>query len=221
MQCIQDLLNLVQDYWFLSICVGFLSVFVESFIPMLPLVAIVTANAALFGMLNGLLISWFGSVIGTICLFLLILKISEHSKLLKKVKSEKVKNAILWIDQKGFKLLFIAYACPFLPACVITIASGLSKRNIATFISAVVSGKFIMFLVVSYIGQDIYGFITNPIKIIIFCLITFLAWKLGNKLNRDLDYIKNNRHLSSENKSISQNENVELCAKYIKLNKKL
>ncbi|MEI3233435.1 MAG: hypothetical protein V8S33_03210 [Intestinibacter bartlettii] len=53
MQYLQALQNLVQDYLLLSICVGFFSSFIESFIPMLPLVAIVTANAALFGMVKG------------------------------------------------------------------------------------------------------------------------------------------------------------------------
>lgn len=217
MEYIQALLDLVQDYWLLSICVGFFSAFVESFLPMLPLVAIVTANAALFGMLNGFLISWIGSVAGTICLFLIVLKIGQNSKLLEKIKSEKVKKAILWINQRGFKLLFIAYACPFLPACVITIASGISKRNITTFISAVLSGKFIMFLVVSYIGQDIYGFITSPVKIAIFCLVVFLAWTLGNKLNRELDYIEEKRHHKDE----EDDSNDEEYKEYIEVSKKI
>ena len=47
MEYIQALQNLVQDYWVLSLCVGFFSTFIESFIPMLPLVALITANAAL------------------------------------------------------------------------------------------------------------------------------------------------------------------------------
>ena len=210
MEYIQSLLNLVQDYWILSLCVGFLSAFVESFVPMLPLVAIVTANAALFGMAKGLLISWIGSVAGTICLFLIVSKIGESNKLLERIKNEKVKKAILWIDERGFKLLFIAYACPFLPACVITIAAAISKRNITTFTSAVLSGKFIMFLVISYIGQDIYSFITNPVKIIGFCLIVFLAWKLGNKLNKDLDYIEEQRHIKTEENDLNDDEYIEM-----------
>ena len=177
---------------------------------MLPLVAIVTANAALFGMVKGFLISWLGSVTGTICLFLLVSKIGENSKLLEKIKNEKIKKAILWVDKKGFKLLFIAYACPFLPACVIMIKilrsiPAITKRDKTTFMSAVLSGKFIMFLVVSYIGQDIYGFITSPIKIIGFCVVVFLAWVLGNKLNKDLEYIEERVH-NKENKD-EENQN--------------
>ena len=170
----------------MSIAVGLISAFVESFLPILPLVAIVTANAALFGMIPGFVISWLGSVSGTICLFWAVKKLS-YGKFVKFLKNEKVEKAIDWVEEKGFKLLFLAYACPFLPACVITISQGLSKRDSADFISAVVAGKLVMFFIISYIGKDIIGFITSPIKVLTLALITFIAWKIGNKLNKDLE----------------------------------
>lgn len=186
MEFIQSIYNIVNDYWILSIAVGLVSAFVESFLPILPLVAIVTANAALFGMIPGFVISWLGSVSGTICLFWAVKKLS-YGKFVKFLKNEKVEKAIDWVEEKGFKLLFLAYACPFLPACVITISQGLSKRDSADFISAVVAGKLVMFFIISYIGKDIIGFITSPIKVLTLALITFIAWKIGNKLNKDLE----------------------------------
>ena len=186
MEFIQSIYNIVNDYWILSIAVGLISAFVESFLPILPLVAIVTANAALFGMIPGFIISWLGSVLGTICLFWAVKKLSD-GKFVKFLTNEKVEKAIDWVEEKGFKLLFLAYACPFLPACVITISQGLSKRDLADFISAVVAGKLVMFFIISYIGKDIIGFITSPIKVLTLALITFVAWKIGNKLNKDLE----------------------------------
>ena len=186
MEFIQSMYNIVNDYWILSIAVGLASAFVESFLPILPLVAIVTANAALFGMIPGFIISWLGSVLGTICLFWAVKKLSD-GKFVKFLTNEKVEKAIDWVEEKGFKLLFLAYACPFLPACVITISQGLSKRDLADFISAVVAGKLVMFFIISYIGKDIIGFITSPIKVLTLALITFIAWKIGNKLNKDLE----------------------------------
>lgn len=192
MEYIQNIYDIVNNYWLLSIVVGLTSVFIESFLPMLPLVAIVTANAALFGMSLGLIISWIGSTSGTICLFLLVKKIS-NKKFIKILKNEKVEKAIGWMEEKGFKLLFLAYACPFLPACVVTISQGLAKRNTTDFISAVVAGKLVMFFIVSYIGKDIMGFITSPFKVITLVLITLLAWKIGKKLNKDLDNFEKKR----------------------------
>ena len=183
---IQKIYVLVNDYWILSVIVGMTSVFIESFLPFLPLVALVTANAALFGMIPGLVISWIGSSAGTICLFFIVKKIS-NKRFRKFLTNEMVEKAVDWVESKGLKLLFLAYACPFLPACVVTISQGLAKRDMAEFISAVISGKLVMFFIVSYIGKDIFGFITNPFKVSALVLITFIAWKIGNKLNKDLD----------------------------------
>ncbi|MGL4913012.1 MAG: TVP38/TMEM64 family protein [Romboutsia sp.] len=192
MEHIQNIYNLVNHYWLLSILVGMASVFIESFLPVLTLIELVTANAALFGMYPGLIISWIGSVSGTVCLFFIIKKIS-HLKIIEKLRNEKVEKAIHWIEDRGFKLLFFAYACPFLPACLITISQGLSNRKTSEFISAVFGGKLIMFFVVSYIGKDIIGFITNPLKVLLFAVVVFIAWKIGNKLNEDLDNFEGKR----------------------------
>ena len=48
------------------------------------------------------------------------------------------------------------------------------------------SGKFVMFLVVSYPASDVVGFIKNPIKVVVFLLLVFLAWKVGSRVNTKL-----------------------------------
>ena len=187
MEYIQRLFNLAQDYWFLTMIVGLFSTFIESFLPVLPLVAIVTINAAVFGLGMGLIISWIGSGLGTLALFLIVSKFSDN-KLINKYRNGKTKKIVEKISRKGFKLLFIAYACPFIPACLVTISSALCKSEFKHFATAMLSGKFIMFVVVSYIGSDIIGFITSPTKIIVFALILLLAWLIGNKINSSLEH---------------------------------
>lgn len=187
MEYIQGLFNLAQDYWILTMFVGLFSTFIESFLPVLPLVAIVTINAAVFGMGIGLIISWIGSGLGTIAVFLVVSKLSD-SKLLNKYKNDKTRKIIEKVRSKGFKLLFIAYSCPFIPTCLVTIASAICKSKFKHFVTAMLSGKFIMFIVISYIGSDIKGFITSPIKIILFILMVLIAWKIGNKVNTSLEH---------------------------------
>ncbi len=186
MEHIQALFNLVNDYLFLTMLVGLFSTFIESFLPVLPLVAIVTINAAVFGMGMGLIISWIGSSLGTIAVFFIVSKFND-SKLINKYKNEKIEKIITKVRNKGFKLLFIAYSCPFIPTCLVTLASAICKYEFKYFATAMLSGKFIMFIVVSYIGSDIKGFITSPIKILTFIIVVFLAWKIGNRVNLSLD----------------------------------
>lgn len=175
MQYIQELLDLTQNYWVLATIIGLLSAFIESFIPALPLVAIVTANAAIQGLLLGCLLSWIGSGLGTTSLFLLISRFTD-SRLFNKLRNSKTERAISWMDKQGFKLLFIAYACPFMPGCLVTVASAFCKKDIKDFVPAMLAGKFVMFIVISYVASDIEGFITSPLKIASFILLVFLSW---------------------------------------------
>ena len=85
MEYIQNLYYMVQDYWILTMLIGLMSCFVESFIPALPLIGIVTGNAMFFGFLNGMILSWIGSGLGTILLFLLL---------------KSLKTAYIWKDLK-------------------------------------------------------------------------------------------------------------------------
>ena len=88
MEHIKWLFNLAQDYWFLTMVVGLFSTFLESLLPVLPLVAIVTINAAVFGMGMGLIISWIGSGFGTVVMFLIARKFSD-SKFINKYRNKK------------------------------------------------------------------------------------------------------------------------------------
>ena len=189
MEYIQNLYYMVPDYWILTMLIGLMSCFVESYIPALPLIGIVTGNAMFFGFLNGMILSWIGSGLGTILLFLLTKKFKDSIHM-QRFKNEKINKVINWIYKQGFKVLFIAYCCPFVPGFLVTITSALSGKDIRNFAPAMLCGKFIMFLVVSYPASDVVGFIKNPIKIVLFILLVFLAWKVGNSINTKLD--KNN-----------------------------
>lgn len=186
MEYIQNLYYMAQDYWILTMLIGLMSCFVESFIPALPLIGIVTGNAMIFGLLNGMVISWIGSSVGTIVLFLLTKKFKD-SVHIKKIKGNKIDKVIKWVYRQGFKVLFIAYCCPFTPGFLVTIAAALSGKDIKSFAPAMLSGKFVMFLVISYPASDIIGFIKNPVKICVFIILVFLAWKVGSKVNSKLD----------------------------------
>ncbi len=191
MDHIQALLDLSKDYWSLAMIVGLLSCFIESFLPILPLVAIVGANAMIFGLWGGFIISWIGSGLGTLALFLLIRKYNNN-KLFKKIKSKKIEKAILWMNRQGFKLLFIAYSCPFVPSFLVTITSAFCKKEVSEFLPAMLAGKFVMFLVISYPSSDLGGFLRSPMKIALFIILVFLSWKIGSKVNKDLEQHKYN-----------------------------
>lgn len=186
MEYIDGLFNIVKDYWFLAFITAIFVTFLESFIPALPLIAIVIANSMILGLGIGLITSTIGSCTGTTILFLLSSKFSDI-KLLEKIRNNKIDTAINWVKEQGFSTLFIAYASPFIPGCLVTIASGISKKNLYTFVPAMVSGKIVMFMVASYIGDDLIGFIKSPLKIVFVTILVIISFFIGRKINSKIE----------------------------------
>lgn len=186
MEYIDGLFNIVKDYWFLAFITAILATFLESFIPALPLIAIVIANSMILGLGIGLITSTIGSCTGTTILFLLASKFSDI-KLLEKIRNNKIDTAINWVKEQGFSTLFIAYASPFIPGCLVTIASGISKKDLYTFVPAMVSGKMVMFMVASYIGDDLIGFIKSPLKIVFVTILVIISFFVGRKINSKIE----------------------------------
>lgn len=186
MEYIDGLFTIVRDYWLLVFIMAIFATFLESFIPALPLMAIVIANSMMLGLGMGLLASTVGSCVGTSILFLLAKKFS-HLKVLEKIRNDKIDKVINWIKEQGFVTLFIAYSCPFIPGCLVTIASGISGKDLYSFVPAMASGKFVMFMVASYIGNDLTGFIKSPIKIIFVAILVIVSFIIGRKINAKIE----------------------------------
>lgn len=180
----ENIRNLIEQYRSLGIVTGFLLPFLDAFFPFLPLFAFVIANVNAYGSLVGFLISWFGSVTGSYIVFLLIRKYG-HLKLLSYVrKNKQVKKLTVWVETHGFSPVFIFFCFPFTPSAVVTIVAGLSKMNTALYILALMAGKLVMIFTMTFIGQNIYALIHNPIRSIIVGIIIFLLWYIGKRIEK-------------------------------------
>ncbi|MEG2017719.1 MAG: VTT domain-containing protein [Clostridium sp.] len=186
MEFIDGLFQLAQNNFILTFAIGFLAAFSEPFFSPLPIIGIVVTNSILLGFLPGLTASILGSLLGSIILFTLCNKFG-NSKLMKKLNNSKVNTISHWIREQGFMPMTICYACPFIPDILITIASGISKKSFQKFFPGLVCGKLIFFSVTSYIGNDLMGFITNPIKIVIVLAIIFIAFILGRRVSNKIE----------------------------------
>ena len=186
MEHIDTLFTLARDNFILVFIIGTFASFLESFIPALPLMGIVVANSVMMGWIFGLLGSVLGSCTGTYLLFLLSNKFS-HIKIFERIENNKVDRAINWVKHQGFATLFIAYSCPFIPGCLVTIACGVSNKSRESFVPAMISGRILMFLIASYIGNDLLGFIHSPMRIIFVAALTIISFLVGRKINTRIE----------------------------------
>jgi len=161
---------------------GFLLVLLESFLPFLPLMLIVAANANIYGLGVGFLLSWLGVMSGAICLFWISRKLGGRVKSWAERKYPRMKRFFDWIERKGFTPLFLLACFPFSPSAIITTLSGLSKVPFSTFIIATALGKAVMIFSISLLSFDIGSFSNGPWRIIITLAVVVALWFGGKQL---------------------------------------
>lgn len=163
---------------------GILLPFLDSFLPFLPLILIIAANANIYGLGFGFLFSWIGVASGAICVFLIcrVLGRNVKTKLMRRFpRSELFFN---WIEQRGFTPLFLLACFPFTPSVIVTVISGLSKVPVHTFLVATVMGKAVMIFVISFISFDISNLVNEPWRIFVSITAILVMWIGGKKLEK-------------------------------------
>ena len=157
--------------------------FIEAFLPFLPLAAFVVANATAYGLWLGFLFSWGGAVLGSYCVFLLIRKFG-HSQYFRFVTDRTgVKKLIQWVEIQGFMPLFI----------------------LLCYLITIMCAKFIMILVISWIGADLQSLITKPWKSVVVVLIIVLMWVGGKYVEK-----RNNRKMEEHLRSLQKDDHEKL-----------
>lgn len=178
---LENMLKLLEDYADLGPIPGLLLPLIESFLPFLPVVIFVMANAAAFGFWKGFLISWIGACLGAYLVFLIIRRLGQQRFFHFIRKHGKVRKLMNWVERHGFGPLFLLLCFPFSPSAIINVVAALSRIGIYQFLLAVLLGKAVMIGVVSFIGHDLISLINEPVKTAVLLISIFVLW-YGGKL---------------------------------------
>lgn len=179
---VDKITELSEQYRAFGPLIGLFFPFIESFLPFLPLVAFVIANASAFGLWYGFLLSWVGTSLGSYAVFLVIRKFG-HSKLLSSItKKKRVQQLIHWVEQNGFGPLFLFICFPFTPSALVNLVAGLSNIKKKHYFFTLLAGKFVMIFTMSFIGHDLKSLFTKPYRTAIVIIVIFLLWIVGKRL---------------------------------------
>ncbi|TFJ93553.1 TVP38/TMEM64 family protein [Lentibacillus salicampi] len=178
--------HLLSEYESLGPLPGVLLPFIEAFLPFLPLVVFVLANAAAYGLWEGFILSWAGACAGAILVFLLIRRLGDKRFFKAIRRNKQVLQVTGWVERHGFGPLFLLMCFPFSPSSVINIVSGLSKISTQQFILAVLMGKTVMIFSIAFIGSSIFEFAKNPVRTIVVGVCIVLFWVFGKYIERRL-----------------------------------
>ncbi|MEH6944177.1 TVP38/TMEM64 family protein, partial [Bacillus sp. JJ722] len=187
----ENILELIQSYKAFGPIPGILLPLLEAFLPFLPLFVFVVANTNAFGLWFGFLITWIGSTVGAVLVFLVIRKYG-HTRFFSFIKrNRQVQKLTKWLDVHGFGPVFLMLCFPFTPSAVVNIVAGLSNMSRVQYMLAVMIGKLVMIFTISFVGHDITSLITQPIRTIIVLIVIFILWYVGKRieisLNRDIE----------------------------------
>lgn len=179
---LEEIKKLLESYSELGPLPGILLPFLEAFLPILPLVVFVVANASAYGMWAGFFYSWIGVCTGSFLVFLLARRFGYRYGDWIRRRFPKSEKFFGWVENKGFTPIFVLACFPFSPSVIINIASGLSKVPLHTFLTAILLGKAVMIFTLSFLGHDLQAMVDQPWRIAMAIGIIFLLWLGGRKL---------------------------------------
>ena len=168
---------------------GFFLVFIECFIPALPLSVFVALNINAFGFLLGIIISWSATSIGSILCYLLFSLIERKvvSKFLNRKTVKKIQNGIDKFKKITFPQLVLLITLPFTPSFLVNILSGLTKMNKEKFISAILIGKVFTVVFWGYIGKSFLESLTDINSIIYIAVALLIAYIISKIVSKKFE----------------------------------
>jgi uncharacterized membrane protein YdjX (TVP38/TMEM64 family) len=167
---------------------GILAPFIETFLPFLPLVAIIIANVNAYNLWEGILLSWIGVFCGSVIVFWIIRRFGERFRSFIDRKWPRSRKLTQWLEHKGFMPIFLLACLPLAPSFFIILVAGISKMPIRVFVIATALGKAIMILLVSLAGYDLAALFKQPWRLALVALLFIFLVVVGRKI--EAKYLK-------------------------------
>jgi len=136
----------LKDTTFSKFFFTFIIMVIQNSFTIIPLIIIITINYALFGFFNGLIWSWFTSIIAA-GIWFFGSRYFFNGWVQKKTNPELLSK----MEQNGLLFVFQARIIPFVPTSLINILSGLSSIKFKHFMVGTMFGNIIFFFVLSLI----------------------------------------------------------------------
>ena len=172
-----------------GILFGFFLIFLESFLPVLPLGVFVALNVNAFGGILGLGISWVATCLGCFVSYLFFSFLSEKYlyKFLSFKMVEKVNKGIDSFRKISFSNLVLVISLPFTPAFLVNIICGIARVSQKKFLASIFIGKVFMLIFWGYVSKSLIESVTDINTIIIISLMLLVAYVISKIVSKKFD----------------------------------
>lgn len=168
---------------------GFFLVFIECFIPALPLSVFVALNVNAFGIFLGVLISWIATCTGSFLCYILFSFLEEKfiSKFFKKKTIRQIANSIDKFRKIKLSQLVLVITLPFTPSFLVNILSGLAGMSKEKFITALLIGKVFTVIFWGYIGKSFIESLTDIGSIVFIVVALVVAYIISKIVSKKMN----------------------------------
>jgi len=155
---------------------------IESLIPALPLVVIVTFNVTAHGAVLGFLYSWIGTSIGCTIVFLFFRRIVKKHLKNWIERNQTFQKALNWVGNISGQALFVIAMMPFTPSVFVNLAFGLSDFDELRFLKILICAKSLMMILLAFFGNSVAQAFDDPKYLIVAGIILFVLWWMSKKV---------------------------------------
>ena len=177
--------NCFQSFKILGPLAPILFAAMESLIPALPLIAIVTLNVAAHGILLGFLYSWIGAALGSTIVFLFFRKVVKKLFIKIVAHHDKIRKARDWVNGVNPKALFFIAILPFTPSSFLNFAIGISDFDEKKFLTIMIIAKALMIMLLAVFGQSVVKALENPVFIVLAIVLVIVLYLISKKVSKD------------------------------------
>lgn len=187
---LNQVINYIRSYGPYAVIISFILMVVQNITLFIPSFIIALANAAIFGWVNGALLSWISSMTGAVCCFY-ISRLLGQDIVMDLFSLSMIKRIELFFERYGRWSILICRLLPFISYNLVSYMAGLTPMSIWSFIIATGLGQLPATIVYSYIGQNFSGGIRNIfIGITLLLSVTIIVYLLKKNYYKKREYVE-------------------------------
>lgn len=187
---LNQVINYIRSYGPYAVVISFILMVVQNITLFIPSFIIALANAAIFGWVNGTLLSWISSMTGAVCCFY-ISRLLGQDIVMDLFSLSMIKRIELFFERYGRWSILICRLLPFISYNLVSYMAGLTPMSIWSFIIATGLGQLPATIVYSYIGQNFSGGIRNIfIGITLLLSVTIIVYLFKKNYYKKREYVE-------------------------------
>lgn len=180
--------TLLESFQALGPLVPIILAALESLIPVLPLVGIVTVNVAAHGPLLGFVYSWLGTCVGCYLMFTLFRRLLTPWVDRMSTKHARIAKARDWVGRMKPGGLFLILIMPFTPSAFVNFAFGVSGYDAKKYMTVLCGAKLLMIGSLTAFGQSVrLAMKSNPLYLILAAVLLVFLYLISKVVSKKYD----------------------------------